>query len=165
MSFNALELVCWNVRGLNSPAKRKALRGFVDSTRAAIVFILETKLEVVDTFVILQCMGPNYDGFTYLPASDTRGGIFVAWDITRVLLSNYVNDSHSISAYVSPKEGEPWWLTVVYGPQEDERKINFLNELSERRSLCPGPWLVLGDFNLILYAADKNNSNLDALCG
>ena len=116
MSFNALDLVCWNVRGLNSPAKRKALRGFVDSTRAAIVCILETKLEVVDTFVILQCMGQNYDGFTYLPASDTRGGIFVAWDTTRVLLSNYVNDSHSILAYVLPKEGETWWLIVVYGP-------------------------------------------------
>ena len=25
MSFNALELVCWNVRGLNSPAKKKRL--------------------------------------------------------------------------------------------------------------------------------------------
>lgn len=48
MSFNATELVCWNVRGLNSPAKRKALREFVDSIHAAIVCILETKLEVVD---------------------------------------------------------------------------------------------------------------------
>ena len=120
MSFNALELACWNVRGLNNSAKRKALRGFVDSVRAAIVCILETKLEVVDIYVILQCMGPNYDGFTYLPASETRGGIFVAWDTTRVRLTNYVNDSHCITAYVSPIEGTPWWLIVVYGPQEDD---------------------------------------------
>ena len=77
------------------------------------------------------------------------------------MVTNFVNDSHCITGYVSPKEGTPWWLTVVYGPQEDEHKINFLNELSERRLLCPGPWLVVGDFNLILYAADKNNSNLD----
>ena len=107
MSCHALELVCWNIRGLNIPAKRKALRGFVDSVRAAIVCILETKLEVVDIYVILQCMGPNYDGFTYLPTSETRGGIFVAWDTTRVMVTNFVNDSHCITGFVSPKEGTP----------------------------------------------------------
>lgn len=36
-----------------------------------------------------------------------------------------------------------------------------MEELSARRGLCPGPWLVLGDFNMILWAADKNNSNLN----
>jgi hypothetical protein len=45
--------------------------------------------------------------------------------------------------------------------QSVEDKINFLQELAERRSLCPGPWLVLGNFNLILRAAEKNNANLD----
>ena len=71
----------------------------------AICCILETKLERVDQFTIMQCMGPNFDGYTYLPASDTRGGIFIAWDSTRVQLSNHVNDMHSISSYVSPMGG------------------------------------------------------------
>ena len=84
MSYNAMEMVCWNVRGLNSPAKRKALREFVDSIHTAIMCILETKLEVVDQFVIMQRLGPAYDGFFYLPATNTRGGIFVAWDSTKV---------------------------------------------------------------------------------
>ena len=26
--------------------------------------------------------------------------------------------------------------------------------------LCPGPWLVIGDFNLILNAVNKSNANL-----
>ena len=80
----------------------------MESVHAAIVCILETKLEVVDKYVILQCMGPNYDGFTYLPSSETREGIFVAWDTTRVRLTNYLNDSHIVTAYVSPIEGPPW---------------------------------------------------------
>ena len=77
MSYIAQELVCWNVRGLNSPAKKKALREFVDTIHVAIICILETKLERVDQYVIMQCLGPSYDGFAYLPASETRGGIFV----------------------------------------------------------------------------------------
>ena len=50
---------------------------------------------------------------------------------------------------------------MVYGLQEDAQKIMFLDELAARRQLCPGPWLVWGDFNMILHAADKNNALLD----
>ena len=132
MSYNAMEMVCWNVRGLNSPAKPKALREFVDSIHTAIMCILETKLEVVDQFVIMQCLWPAYDGFFYLPATDTRGGIFVAWDSTKVQLTNFVNDTNFITGYVTPVEGPAWWLTVVYGPQEDAEKIIFLEELTAR---------------------------------
>jgi hypothetical protein len=49
----------------------------------------------------------------------------------------------------------------LHGPQSTEDKISFLNELAERRSLCPGPWLVFGDFNLIMNASEKSNNNLD----
>lgn len=161
MSYIAMDLVCWNVRGLTSPAKRKVLREFVDSIHEALVCILESKLESVDQFLIMQCLGPSYDGFTYLPALNTRGGIFVAWDLSWVPVSNMVNDTYSLTGYVSPKEGPPWWLSVVYGPQEDVQKMAFLQELSERQMLCPGLWIVIGDFNLILNAADKNNVRLD----
>ncbi|XP_073353792.1 uncharacterized protein [Aegilops tauschii subsp. strangulata] len=37
----------------------------------------------------------------------------------------------------------------------------FLEELTARRELCPGTWMVIGDFNVILQASDKNNSHLD----
>ena len=50
---------------------------------------------------------------------------------------------------------------MVYGPQEDAKKIIFLEELTARRQLCPGPWIVIGDFNMILYAQDKSNARLD----
>jgi hypothetical protein len=49
----------------------------------------------------------------------------------------------------------------VYGPQGNEAKIHFLQELREVRLNCPGPWLVAGDFNLIYREEDKNNNNLD----
>lgn len=29
------------------------------------------------------------------------------------------------------------------------------------RQACPGPWVIVGDFNLIYRVADKNNDNLD----
>lgn len=46
-------VTCWNVRGLNNPAKRKAVKEFLDSVRPNIVCLQETKLEVVDAFLLM----------------------------------------------------------------------------------------------------------------
>jgi exonuclease III len=70
-------------------------------------------------------------------------------------------DAHYASVQFLPADGEPWWLTCVYGPQGDEDKINFLQELRSVRSHCQGPWVVAGDFNLIYKEEDKNNANLN----
>jgi hypothetical protein len=58
-------------------------------------------------------------------------------------------------------EGNPWWLTTVYGPQEEQEKIIFLDELRQLRLGRVGPWILCGDFNLICMAADKNNGRLN----
>ena len=58
----------------------------------------------------------------------------------------------------------PVALTAVYGPQTDADKITFLNELKThvQRDLLPDvPTMIVGDFNLIASAADKNNRNIN----
>jgi hypothetical protein len=54
-----------------------------------------------------------------------------------------------------------WWLTSLYGPQEDDDKVLFLEELEAIRDACQGPWALTGDFNLILSEADKSNDRVD----
>jgi hypothetical protein len=46
-------------------------------------------------------------------------------------------------------------MVDIYGPWSAKHggKTQFIQELGERRVLCPGPWLVLGDFNMILRAS------------
>ena len=39
----------------------------------------ETKLDVIDSFLVMQCLRPSFDGFAYLPAIETRGGVLLAW--------------------------------------------------------------------------------------
>ncbi|XP_073367970.1 uncharacterized protein [Aegilops tauschii subsp. strangulata] len=54
-----------------------------------------------------------------------------------------------------------WWLTGVYGPQGNAEKVAFLQELEDIRDLHAGPWVLVGDFNLIVNAEDKNNANVN----
>lgn len=39
-------------------------------------------------------------------------------------------------------------------------KAQFLQELRDLHNTCDGPWLLCGDFNLILHTRDKNNGRL-----
>jgi exonuclease III len=155
------EILSMNVRGLNDPVKRDAVRVFVGSVKVNLVVLQETKLEVVDSFLVMQCLGPVFDGFAFLPAQETCGGVLVAWDSAVLSLEHISFDSFSVNAEVKMAGCEPWWVTAVYGPQTRADKLQFLGELMGRRSLCPGPWLLIGDFNMILRASEKNNLNFD----
>jgi hypothetical protein len=49
--------MCWNVRGLNDPRKRDAIRQFLDTVQAKIVCFQETKMSVIDRYIVMQCLG------------------------------------------------------------------------------------------------------------
>jgi endonuclease/exonuclease/phosphatase family metal-dependent hydrolase len=66
-------------------------------------------------------------------------------------------DAHSTSVQFCLAEGQTWWLTCVYGPQGNEEKIQFMQELHGVREVCHGPWVIVGDFNLIYRVKDKNS--------
>lgn len=126
-----------------------------------MVCLQETKLDVVDDFLIMQCMGTSLDGYVYLPAVETKGRIILAWDSTVLHVDHIHMDDNFLTEFLHPKSGEDWWISVVYGPQGDELKTKFLDDLTASRLVCQGKWMVLGDFNMILRASEKNNDNLN----
>jgi exonuclease III len=133
----------------------------VDSTRPDVVCLQETKKATILSWIVMSTLGADFDEFTFLPATGTRGGILLAWKgcICKALAMRV--DVHSVSVQFDQLEGSPWWFTGVYGPQSDELKIQFLQELRNIRMACAGPWAVGGDFNLIYMAHDKRNVNMD----
>lgn len=69
---------------------------------------------------------------------------------------------HSVTALISANSGlVQWHMTAVYGPQDDNSKLFFLAELRWMRQVVSDKWLIIGDFNLILQAADKNNNKFN----
>lgn len=159
--MNPSKILCWNVRGLNSRARQDAVRTLVDSCRVDIVCLQETKMTVMPPGVILSMLGSDFTQWVDLPAAGASGGVIIAWCQGLGPASASRVDDHSVSVQFSPSCLQSWWLTCVYGPQGDERNILFLQELRTVRSVCHGPWAVLGDFNLITSAEDKSNGILN----
>ena len=115
MDYNP-QILCWNVRGLNNPAKRKVVREFFASLRVNVVCLQETKLDTVDQFLVLQCIGPSFDSFSYLPAVETRGGILLAWDCSCLTVDSIQIDTNFLTGKVRKLDGNEWWISVVYAP-------------------------------------------------
>jgi len=154
--MNPSKILCWNVRGLNSKARQDTVRTLITSCQVEVVCLQETKISGISRGFILSMLGSDFPYWLELPSIGASGGILVAWrhglgpaKATRV-------DNHSISIQFSPASSHDWWLTCVYGPQGDDNKILFMQELRDVRAACLGPWLILGDFNLIASSEDKN---------
>lgn len=153
----------WNVRGLNNSARRKVVRDMVQEYRATIVTLQETKLQVIDRQVVLETLGERFaDNYVYLPALGTRGGILLAVDDAHFRIVSSELSVHCVTAKILTAAGNvDWCLTAVYGPQEDNEKIQFLGELRWIQQSVTDRWLLIGDFNMILQASDKSNANLN----
>ena len=163
MAQHNCHLLNWNVRGLNDGSRRDTVNELVRNTGSTVVCLQETKLQAIDRNVVTRTVGSKFaDSFAVLPAAQTRGGILLAVNQDFFDLSVVVLTAHAITATITMRaDGIKWQITVVYGPQGDDAKLQFLREL---RSIPPpdhSRWLILGDFNLIYQAEDKNNSNLN----
>ena len=158
-----LRLLSANVRGLNNPVRRDAVRDLIRDCKATVVCLQESKLHVVDRQCIIEALGVDFaDNFAFLPADGTRGGIILAASGRLFDLSNAATTANTITATITSREdGFSWTATGVYGPQGEAQKIAFINELRGLAATRPARWLIFGDFNLIYRAADKNNGNLN----
>jgi hypothetical protein len=111
---------------------------------------------------VARTLGNKFlNNFTFLPAEKTRGDILLAASEDYFSLSNITLTHYTITAKITMKaDNTQWWITVVYEPQTDADKLLFLQELKDLADPDLDKWLVLGDFNLIYQAEDKNNTNL-----
>lgn len=79
MSTSNLYLLSWNVRGLNQPIRREAVRDMVNSTIATVVCLQETKVQDIDNAMVRETLGNQFQGnYSFLPANGSRGGILIA---------------------------------------------------------------------------------------
>lgn len=163
MSDQKCVVLNWNVRGLNSGVRRTVVRDLVTDSSCTIVALQETKMSHLTSEIVQETLGQHFvSNFAFLPAEKTRGGALVAVDERYYRITQSMCTEHTVTALIESTMCElNWWITVVYGPQGDQDKIDFLQELKGVQEHTGTRWLLIGDFNLILQARDKSNNNLN----
>jgi exonuclease III len=102
--MNSESILVWNVRGLNANSHRDALRSLVGSERVSVVCVQETKLHVIDNFLVMQVLGIGFD-YSFLSSVGTRGGILVAWRASSWSASSISTQRYSVLVRLKPIAG------------------------------------------------------------
>ena len=112
MDLANIIFLCWNVRGLNDKARRDSIRELVALYKATVVCFQETKIETFSPFLVAQCLGPSYDGFAYLPAVGTKGGILLAWDTSKIRADRVEIGKFTVSVQFKYDAFIPFWILL-----------------------------------------------------
>lgn len=161
--MNYDQFLVWNARGLNSRARRTAVRDILVLERASVVCLQETKVASFSVRMISELMGLDFD-YSFLPSVGVSGGVLIGWrrDCWRGAHTEIA--AFSVTVHLFPVDGTvgaDFWLTAVYGPTDHALKEDFLRELENLAATCSGSWVICGDFNLIYQVQDKNNNRLN----
>ena len=73
-------VLCWNVRGLNSDARQRAVRQKLDESHCAIACFQETKCASFDFRSIRSFCPKRFDIFAFSPFEGASGGILIVWN-------------------------------------------------------------------------------------
>lgn len=71
-------ILVWNMRGLNSRARRDAVCDVVHDERVSLLCLEKTKMDVIPSRIILEMLGLDFD-YSFLPAVGRFGGVLLAW--------------------------------------------------------------------------------------
>jgi len=102
-----------------------------NDTGCTIAALQETKLHNIQAADVSETLGQKFsNNFAFLPAQGTKGGALIAVDEDFYPISHKEHREHVVSICVECTQSmDNWWITMVYGSQEDREKIDFLHEL------------------------------------
>ncbi|KAK9943536.1 hypothetical protein M0R45_009141 [Rubus argutus] len=156
-----MDVLSWNCRGLGMNSKSQALKDFISQNRPSIVFLSETKIDNLDDFRRLSrtLQGLGFDHSQEVLSDGRSGGLGLFWK-EGITLRIRSSSHRFIDAELKGDLGDPIWrLTGFYGhPTTNLRYLSWqaIKELSDEDSL---PWVIVGDFNEILHADEKQDGS------
>ncbi|XP_073360397.1 uncharacterized protein [Aegilops tauschii subsp. strangulata] len=152
-----LVMVALNIRGINDPKKWDALSNKIAESACSTICLQETKRDHFATAYIRKFCPKNISKFEFLPSNGASGGLLIAWN--EQLFSGLLihqNDYSLTINFTCKLSGTAWKLTNIYGPCQQDARVDFLDWFKNYQVGDDENWLVLGDFNYIRYHHNRN---------
>jgi hypothetical protein len=92
------------------------------------------------------------------PSNGRSGGLIVFWK-KEIKIELIFSAPKYIDVRVIESTNKVWRLTGIYGEPRWEDKFKTWDKLRELNQTNNLPWLVLGDFNEILFSSEKEGGN------
>lgn len=130
-----LQILSWNVRGLNDPNRRKVVKSVIRKGGGHLVCLQETKLASMSDRIVRSLWGGRFVEWIALDVDGSSGGILIMWDNRWVSKVDAQVGRFSVSCILAlVEDGVHWVFSGVYGPMEDGERHLLWEELGEIRS-------------------------------
>ncbi|GMI79095.1 hypothetical protein HRI_001578800 [Hibiscus trionum] len=153
-----MKILSWNVRGLGQPRTVGRLSQKIRDENPSIIFLIETKLSAGRMEKVRKRCGFN-NGID-VEAIGRSGGLSMGWKSTCDVTLRSYSVRHIDVEIKDEDTGSTWRCTGFYGNPETSRRMESWNLLRSLDDSPDMPWLVIGDFNEILFAGEKQGGLL-----
>jgi hypothetical protein len=145
----AMSTLCWNCWGLGQPQTVQEHVHLVRNVCPAIVFISEIRQQVNRVTNLKGRLG-MYNCFV-IEGRGKGGGLDLFWN-NSIKISVVLYDLHHIDTLIwDGVHHAAWWGTFVYGEPKTQDRHNMWELLKRLKTCHYAPWLVIGDFNEVLW--------------
>ena len=153
----------WNCQGVSSKGFRRTFKGFVKNYTPTMVAILEPRVSGIraDNFI-------RSSGFARSHRVEAVGfsrGIWLLWK-EEFAVEVTVNHRQFIHFRVSENGGIISSITAVYASPIPSMRKHIWSELDKLGSFVQEPWILWGDFSVIMNASEKRGGSrrTNSLC-
>ncbi|KAK9723972.1 hypothetical protein RND81_05G038200 [Saponaria officinalis] len=159
-SLNLLmKLAFWNIRGVNRPSKQQELRHFLLKHKVNMMGLVETRVKTQNAGIIgAKLFGHNWglvNNYQYHP----NGRIWLAWNIASINFEVLYLSAQLVTGVVNTGFCT-FWLSVVYGFNTRMGRHELWAKLASLSAACSMPWLLLGDFNIVLHDGENKSTTM-----
>lgn len=138
MTYPLIDILSWNVRGLNRPARRATVRETLQEAKPHIACLQETKMSNIDARLVNSLGGGRLRSFQFKPATGplgTRGGILILWNEDFVDIKDFVQRTYSLSATVPKRMSDYLPHHGCLQANQGERKANLLERTTRHQAI------------------------------
>lgn len=151
-----MNCLAWNCRGLGNFRTVRALNDLVRGHKPDILFLCETIS--VATKIEKFRVKFKYDYCFSVDRVGRSGGLAVFWrNYSEVSVDNY--SQNHIDLVFTENGATSWRLTLYYGFPERTRRKDAWEMICRLANISTLPWCIMGDFNDLLYSADKKGKH------
>lgn len=155
-----VRIMCWNIRGLNAPNKQREVKSLCRNEEVGLVGLLETK---VKRNKIVDIATKIFEGWQYITNLDAHynGRVLIGWRPDFYNIVPIIIDAQIVTCEVKYIPTQiTCIISFVYAFNTKEERKTLWTELITQSNKSGLPWLVVGDFNLVLSSEDRLGGNL-----
>ncbi|XP_059626612.1 uncharacterized protein LOC132269441 [Cornus florida] len=144
----------WNIRGLNSTLKQIEIRCLIRESKLSLIAILETKVCSDNMQSIHHFIAPQWQiKCNYL--SSILGRVWVLWDPQKVSMLRAVEHGQVINCEIELINLKKKVLaSFIYAANTAVDRKSLWRSLNSFSLSCE-PWILMGDFNVLLHVNDS----------